>query len=183
MQVIGVRWPYKPCILWRTMLDSPHRFNAKLEIVVGNPFVFVPTDILQDIFRQANRQKGPIPVCGTINGKPFQQTLMRYSGDWRLYINMQMLDNSPRRIGEILKVELEFDPSDRTLRTHPKLEEALAENEVARAVFDQLSPSRQKEIVRYINQLKNPASVDRNVTRAINFLLGKERFVGRDNPY
>ena len=33
-----------------------------------------------------------------------------------------------------------------------------------------------------IANLKTEKSVERNVTRAINFLLGKERFVGRDKP-
>jgi hypothetical protein len=38
----------------------------------------------------------------------------------------------------------------------------------------------QKEIMRYINNLKTTESVERNVERAIRFLLGKDRFVGRD---
>ncbi len=52
----------------------------------------------------------------------------------------------------------------------------------AKDVFDAMSPSRQKEIVRYIDALKSAASVDRNVLRARDFLIGKGRFVGRDSP-
>lgn len=159
-----------------------HTFTAKLEIIVGNPYVHLPLDILHDIFQQANQQKGPIPVRGTINGKPYQQTLVKYSGDWRLYINMKMLTDSPRRIGELIEVEIEHDPSDRSIEAHPKLLKALADHEEAKNVFESLSSSRQKEIVRYIAQLKTEESVDRNVARAINFLLGKERFVGREKP-
>ena len=65
---------------------------------------------------------------------------------------------------------------------HPKLENALKKNKKARMVFEQLSPSRKKEIIRYINFLKTEESVDRNIKRAIQFLSGKERFVGRDRP-
>ena len=158
------------------------QYTARLEIIDGNPFVFVPQEILEALFQQANQNKGPIPIRGAINGKPYQQTLVKYSGAWRLYINMKMLKDSPRRIGEIIDVELAFDPSDRTLLPHPKLTQALAENEEARSVFDGLSPSRQKEIIRYISNLKSETSVDRNVKRAIQFLLGKGRFVGRDQP-
>ena len=43
-----------------------------------------------------------------------------------------------------------------------------------------MSPSHQKEIMRYINSLKSEASVERNIARSIQFMLGKERFVGRD---
>ena len=159
-----------------------HNFTATLEIIVGNPFVFIPEEILQTLFAKANQNKRPIPVRGTINGKPYQQTLVKYSGAWRLYINMQMLKDSPRRIGETIAVAIEFDPSDRTIPPHPKFITALSANEKAKTVFDNLSLSKQKEIVRYISNLKSEESVDRNVLRAINFLLGKERFVGRDKP-
>lgn len=158
------------------------KFIAKLEIIVGNPFVYIPSTILNSLFLQANKNKSPIPVRGTINGKPYQQTLVKYSGDWRLYINLKMLKNSPKRIGESIAVAIEFDPSDRTITPHPKWVQALANNTKAKEVFDGLIPSRQKEIVRYISNLKTEKSVDRNITRAINFLLGKERFVGRDQP-
>lgn len=159
-----------------------NKFQAKLEIIVGNPFIFLPNEVLQEIFKQAKKDKGTIPVCGTVNGKPYQQTLLKYSGEWRLYINLIMLKNSPKRIGEIIDVEIEFDTSDRTIKTHPKLVKALSENKEANKVFESLAHSYQKEIVRYISFLKTEKSVDKNVARAINFLLGKERFIGRDKP-
>ena len=158
------------------------QFSAILEIIVGNPYVLLPEAILNRIFQQANKNKGGIPIRGTINGKPFQQTLVKFSGEWRLYVNMKMLKDSPRRIGEVVEVEVEFDPSDRTIIPHPKFLKGLAENAEANRVFNGLSASRQKEIIRYIANLKTEASVDRNVTRAIDFLLGKGRFVGRDRP-
>lgn len=158
-----------------------HQFTASLEIIVGNPFVFVPSNILHALFQQAHKDKGPIPIRGTVNGKPYQQTLVRYSGDWRLYINMNMLKDSPRRIGEQIQVEVEFDPSDRTIKPHPDFSKALADNEVARAAFERLTPSRQKEILRYISGLKTQKSIDKNVKRAIEFLSGHGKFVGRDS--
>ncbi len=159
-----------------------YRFKATLDIIVGNPFVYLPDEVLEGIFKEVNRRNGHIPVKGTINGKAFAQTLVKYSGAYRLYINMIMLKDSPRRIGEKIEVEIEVDYSDRTISTHPKLIKALAENKKANDVFESLSPSRQKEIVRYISKLKTEESVDRNVVRAIDFLLGKCSFVGRKKP-
>jgi len=179
---LEVDWFFQPIKIFNQMSDLTSKFSATLEIIVGNPFVFIPSEILDNIFQQANQNKRPIPVRGTINGKQYQQTLVKYSGAWRLYINMKMLKNSPKRIGETIEVEIEFDPSDRTIKPHPKFIQALANNKPAKDVFDKLSPSKQKEIVRYISNLKSETSVDRNVKRAINFLLGKERFVGRDKP-
>lgn len=157
-------------------------FSATIEIIGINPFVFVPDPILSCIFEAAGINKGPIPVKGTINGKPFSQTLVKYSNFWRLYINLQMLEKSPQRIGETIKITVEFDGSDRSIIPHPKLVEALAQHPEAKAIFENLTPSLRKEIVRYIGNLKTKESVDKNVCKAINFLLGKERFIGRDKP-
>ncbi len=155
------------------------KFNAKLEIIDINPFVFVPETILTAIQAQAGKDKGPIPIRGTINGVVFRQTLVKYSGAWRLYINTKMLTKSPKRIGETVKVEVTFDPADRTIHPHPKLVEALVQNKAAQDRFDGLAPYMQKEIVRYISFLKTGASIERNVAKAVDFLLGKGAFIGR----
>ncbi|MES2517170.1 MAG: YdeI/OmpD-associated family protein [Bacteroidota bacterium] len=159
-----------------------HIFKANIDIIGINPFVFVPENILIDIFKQAGKDKGKIPIRGTINEFPYQQTLVKYSGDWRFYINTFMLKNSPKRIGETIELTIEFDPSDRTIEPHPKLAKALDEDNQAKTVFNSLRPSLQLEIVRYIAKLKSEESIDKNITKAIDFLLGNGRFVGRDNP-
>jgi hypothetical protein len=164
--------------------NSPamHTFTAKIEIIGVNPFVFVPEEILSAIFEAAGKAKGPIPIHGTLNDSPYKQTLVKYSGAWRLYINTFMLKNSPNRIGETIHLTVEFDPSDRSLQPHPKLLLALEDNPEAKAKFESLPPSRKLEIVRYIGFLKTEDSVDRNVLKMLDFLLGKGRFVGRDTP-
>lgn len=93
-----------------------------------------------------------------------------------------MLQNSPKRIGEVVQLTVTFDPSDRSLSPHPKLLHALEQNKQAKDKFDTLIPSLQKEIIRYIAFLKTEASIDRNVAKAIDFLLGKGPFVGRKAP-
>ncbi len=158
------------------------KFKAEIGIIGVNPFVFVPGKILLKIFVQSGKSKGPIPIKGTINNKPYQQTLVKYSGAWRLYINTTMLSNSPKKIGEIIEITIVFDPAERIIKPHPKLVKSLSENKDAKKVFYNLSPSRRNEIVRYISFLKTEASIDKNVARAIKFLLGKDRFVGRDKP-
>lgn len=159
-----------------------YAFHAILEIVGINPYVQVPETILTEIFNQAGKNKGHIPVAGTINNLSYQQTLLKYGGLWRLYINTLMLKNSPKRIGETIEVTIEFDPSDRTIKPHPNLIVALKNNLEAGAIFDSLTPSMQKEIVRYISSLKTEESRSRNIERAIDFLLGKSTFIGKRMP-
>lgn len=161
---------------------SVQKFKARIELIGINPFVFVPEKILKEIFRQSGKEKGYIPVCGSVNRKPYKQTLVKYRGDWRFYINTTMLKDSPKRIGEIVEVTIQHDPEDRTIDPHPAFAKALKDNKEAKKVFDSLPASRQKEIVRYISALKTAESVSKNIQRAIGFLTGGNRFVGRDKP-
>jgi hypothetical protein len=157
-------------------------FEARLEIIGINPFVFVPEEILAEIFKQAGKEKGYITVCGMVNNKAYRQTLVKYSGAWRLYINTVMLKHSPKRIGEIINVSIKYDTASREIKAPQSFEKALALHKEAKIVFESLSASRKHEIVKYLAHLKTEDALKRNIDRAINFLLGKDRFVGRDKP-
>jgi len=159
-----------------------NKFSAKIQIIGVNPFVYLPDHILKSIFIQANKDRGKIPVKIKIDGHEFIQTLIKYSGHWRLYLNTPMRKAAKKEVGAVADFEIAFDPIERIIKHHPKFTEALKQNKEAKKIFDSLRPSLQLEIVRYLSFLKTEASVDRNVIRAINFLLGKERFIGRDKP-
>lgn len=157
-------------------------FKAKIEIIGVNPFVFVPDDILQQIFILAGKTKGHIPVCGTVNEKPYRQTLVKYYGAWRFYINTSMLKNSPKRIGEMIDLKIIYDTESREISPPESFINALNDDPDAKSVFESLSNSRQNEIVRYLANLKSEETLLKNIKRAINFLNGKERFIGREKP-
>jgi hypothetical protein len=155
-------------------------FEAKILKIGINPYVPLPSPVLKELFRQAGKSKGVIPVCGTLNGEKFTQTLVKYNGKWRLYLNTPMRKVAGIDVGDLATVKIKFDRSPRTITMHSKLKQALTENKDADSVFQQLPPSYQKEIIRYINLLKTEESISRNIEKAIKHLLGKERFVGRD---
>jgi len=157
-------------------------FESKIEIIGINPFVFLPNDVLNNIFEQAGKSKGKIPVRIKIEGHEFIQTLIKYSGHWRLYLNIPMRKAAQKEVGQITQIEIEFDPIKREVPIHPKFKQALKENQEAKKVFDNLRPSLQLEIVKYLSFLKTEESLNRNITKAIAFLLGKEKFIGRDKP-
>lgn len=158
-------------------------FPAVLEIVGINPFVQVPDPVLAAIFKQAGKNKGPVSVFGTVNGLAYSQTLVRFRGIWRLYINTKMLTDSPRRIGERIEVTIAFNPMVAEVIAPKPFTDALENDPEAKAVFDGLSPHLKKEINRYLAHLKTAESLNRNIARALNFLKGKERFVGRTLPH
>ena len=93
-----------------------------------------------------------------------------------------MLKAANKKVGDTIVVKIEFNTSEKKVLMNPKLEAALDQNEKAKQVFNSLSPSRQNEIVRYIANLKSEAAIEKNVRRAVQFLLGKDRFIGRDHP-
>ncbi len=163
-----------------TKKDSQLKFTTELRKIGINPFVFLPENLLHEIFKRAQKNKGPIPVTVKVNeGTEQQQTLLRYKGEWRLYINTKILPDSPKRTGELLEITIALDPGDRKLQPHPKFIAALSENREANDVFNQLQPSLQKEIIQYLSLLKTEESLYRNIERALQFLLGKGSFVGR----
>ena len=154
-------------------------FSSKIYIIGVNPYVLLPSALLKHIFQKAGKDKGAIPVQLKIGGKEFIQNLLKYSGKWRLYLNGPMRKAAGKDVGDIIKIQIDFDPKPRITPMHSKLKLALKENPAAKKAFEKLSPSRQKEILRYINFLKSEESVDKNIKRAISHLAGKKSFVGR----
>jgi hypothetical protein len=157
-------------------------FSDKIKIIGINPYVIPPEKVLKALFKEAGKEKGAIPVKGTLNGKPFIQTLVKYSGKWRLYLNGPMREAAGLDVGNMAKMKITYDPKDRSIPIHPKLKAALSKNKTAKAAFEKLPPSRQKEIIRYIGNLKSEEAIEKNIKRALGFLNGKERFIGRDKP-
>ncbi|PWU01918.1 MAG: hypothetical protein C5B52_06525 [Bacteroidetes bacterium] len=159
-----------------------YNFSGKILKIGVNPYVLVPESIRKKLFKDANKDRGAIPVCGELNGFKFTQNLVKYKGRWRLYLNTPMRKGAGIDVGDMASVALMFDGKERITEMHSLLKDALNKNISAKKVFDQLPPSRQKEIKRYINNLKTEESVRRNIERAIKFLNSDARFIGRDKP-
>lgn len=161
------------------MQSTQNHFTTQLQIIGINPFVFIPEEILAQIFEASGKNKSPIPVKGTVNDKEFRQNLMKYLGEWRLYVNLTMLKDSPKRIGELIEVSIEFDDSDRMISIHPQLEKAIKESAIATKNFESLIPSRRLELIRYINNLKTEVSINRNIEKIMKYLHGEADFFGK----
>lgn len=149
-----------------------HRFSAEILKIGINPVVDPPDDVLAAVFEKAGKSRGPIPVCGTINGADFIQTLVRFRAKWRLYVNGPMLAASGLAVGDLAQVEIDFDPRPREVPMPPVFRSALEADKTARLAFASLAPSRQKEILKYLGSLKTAASIERNVEKVVKQLGG-----------
>jgi hypothetical protein len=157
-------------------------FSATIDIIGVNPFVRPPDEVLDSIFKVAGKAKSPISVRGTIQDVPFQQSLVRYQGDWRLYINNVMAKDAGLRysgsisaiVGMQVTVSLEYDPRPVVYDMVPEFQEMLTRDKPAKAAYDQLTPGRQKEILRYLGSMKTDSSLQRNISRVMQHLHGEE---------
>jgi uncharacterized protein YdeI (YjbR/CyaY-like superfamily) len=59
------------------------------------------------------------------------------------------------------------------------LDKAIQESPVALKNFENLIPSRRTELIRYINNLKTDASIQRNIEKIIRHLHGDTDFFGK----
>lgn len=155
------------------------KFLGKVEIIGVNPYVIPPEKVLLKLFKEAGREKGPIPVKGKINGKDFIQTIVKYQNAWRLYLNTPMRKTTGIVVGDVADFSIEFDNSSREIPIHPKFKEALKKNEKAKIAFSKYAPSHQKEINRYLNNIKTESILIKNIDRVVRHLSGEkvERFV------
>jgi len=155
-------------------------FSAKIQIIGVNPYVLLPSTLLKYIFQKAGKDKGAIPVQLKIDGKNYIQNLVKYSGKWRLYLNTPMRKAAGKDVGDTIVIKIDFDSKPRITPMHPKLKLAFKENPTVKKAFEKLSPSRRKEILRYINFLKSEESVNKNIQRAIAHLTKSKPFIGRE---
>lgn len=147
-------------------------FQAKIYKVGINPCVKVPSAITGKL----SPSKGYIPIMGKINDYSFQQTLVpiKNSG-YRLYVNGPMLKGSNTRLGEKVNFIIEQDPAPRTVDSYPlpkEFKKKLVDNNLFQK-FRELSPTRQKEILKYLNFLKTEEALRRNIDKVIEQLNKK----------
>ena len=151
------------------------RFRAQIEINKINPYVLV------DARRAARLQKSwrkPMPVCIQVNGKPDQPWRINMmpigDGSFYLYLHGTVRKAAGAQVGDVVSVAVQFDEEYSGGPAHPmpsRFGAELKRNRGARHSWDALSPSRQKEILRYFAALKSPGARQRNVARALTFWL------------
>lgn len=105
------------------------------------------------------------------------------NGSFYLYLHGDVRAASQTKVGDRVEVEIAFDANYRNGPMHPMpawFERPLRQNKKAHQAWKKLTPSRQKEILRYFSWLKSRAAQERNVKRALGVLSGQPgRFMAR----
>lgn len=156
-----------------------------MEIRGINPFVLVSA-------ARAKRLKAawrkPLPLLVRVNGhpkeKPWRINMMPAGdGSFYLYLHETVRRASGTKVGDRVQVEIEFDAAYRggpATALPSWFLIPLSKNATAKRAWAALTPSRKKEIVRYLMTLKSDKARERNVVRALRVLSGaNERFMAR----
>lgn len=161
------------------------RFKSVIKIYNGNPYVLVTGE-------QASQLKSgwrkPMPVILQINSQPnppWHINMMPIGdGNFYLYLHGDVRRASRTKVGDTVTVDVRFDKDYKNGPQHPMplwFSQPLHANAKALAAWEALTPSRQKEILRYFSWLKSDEAKQRNVHRVLEVLSGtKGRFMGRD---
>ena len=115
--------------------------------------------------------KARAPVRGTINGHPFRSTVAVYGGRSYLPVNKALRDAAGVAAGDAVVVELEADDQARTVDPPPDL----AADREARAAFEGLSFTHQREYAEWVAEAKREATRRRRVAQAVEMLRDGRR--------
>jgi hypothetical protein len=157
-----------------------HRFKAKIYKTGINWCVDVP----RAITKQMEPVKGYIKVTGKINGFVFSKSLVPVKDSpYRLFVNQVMMKGGKTALGEMAVFELEQVKSDTS--EHNELREYVMPDMLKRqlskykllAAFSSSTPSRQKDILKYLNGVKTEETLQRNIEKVIDQLRRNEKNV------
>jgi hypothetical protein len=166
------------------MSNRKLRFRALIEIRGINPFVLVSAARAARLMPDWRK---PMPVRIQVNGKPdvpWRINMMPAGdGSFFLYLHERVRKASATGVGDIVSVTIAFDDAYAGGPLDPMpgwFGNALKRNPPAQRGWNNLPPSRQKDILRYLVRLKSALAQQRNVERALDVLAGgKARFMGR----
>ena len=148
-------------------------FSAPIVKLGINACLNVPEKIVKSLLAAAGKKSAPVQVKCVLNGVNFDANVVRYSADWRLYLNLVTRRAAGCDIGDKVKIHLSYDPSVRmppmpelfclALRRDPDLQKAW-----------RLRPSaKRREILQFLNDKKTEAELAHGIAQAIELLLKK----------
>ena len=149
------------------------RFRALVERREGGEVcsINIPFDV-EKTFGGRNR----VPVRGTINGAPFRTSVFRMGGDCHfMVVNRRLREAAGVTGGETVPVVMERDDAPRTVTPPPDFARALKASEEARATWDKLSFTHQREHVEHIEGAKKPETRQRRLENSIALLAAGKK--------
>jgi hypothetical protein len=147
-------------------------FTAVLNSVEGTAALSI--DFPYDVFAVYG-VKGQVKVKVTYDGIPYRGSLAKMGHHCHfLLVRKDIRAQLGKNPGDTVLVTVTRDLEARVVAIPPELETLLQENEAARATYNSLSYTHQKEYVQWINEAKKPETRANRVVKTVTMLLEKK---------
>lgn len=134
----------------------------------GGAFVEVPFDVEKEFGSKKPRVKA------LIEGIPYRGTLVRMGTDCHLLLVLKSIrEQAGKTFGDEVKVTVEPDTEERVVELPAELKKAFKVEKDAKAFFDKLSYTHQREYVMWINEAKKEETRQSRITKTIEMLKKK----------
>lgn len=148
-----------------------HSFKATIQNAGGGgAFVEVPFDV-----EAAFGSKKP-KVKATIEGVAYRGILTRMGTDYHMLIILKGIrEQVGKTFGDEINVTVEADTEPRVVVVPPELAKQFKVEKEAKAYFEKLSYTHQREYANYINEAKKPETRIRRAEQTIEMLKNKKK--------
>jgi hypothetical protein len=141
------------------------KFTEKIYSTGANPYVNVPRRV-----SDALGGGGFVKIKGTLNGEPIRSALVPTGSRHRLYINDAIRRETGVETGDTVDLVIEPDREEDKPPTPDLLAKALMANPALKGAWQQLKPSRRREILVSLNSARTPDSLRRQVDKLVGRL-------------
>ncbi len=147
-------------------MTNKHTFTATIQNAGGGgAFVEVPFDV-----EAAFGSKKP-KVKALIEGIPYRGTLVRMGTECHLLLILKSIrDQAGKSFGDEVEITVEADAEPRVVDVPLDLKKALGKDRDAKAIFDKLSYTHQKEYVTWITEAKREETRQARLAKTIEML-------------
>lgn len=131
----------------------------------GGAFVEVPFDVEKEFGSKKPKVKA------MIEGVPYRGILTRMGTEYHMLIILKEIrEKIGRTFGDEVTVTVEPDTEPRVIEVPGELKKAFKAEKEARAFFDKLSYTHQREYVMWINEAKREETRQNRIAKAIEML-------------
>jgi Bacteriocin-protection, YdeI or OmpD-Associated/Domain of unknown function (DUF1905) len=152
-------------------LSQKHTFIASIENAGGGgAFVRVPFDVEKAFGKKR------VPVLAKINGEPYRGTLVRMGEPYHILIVLKEIRQKiGKDFGNEVVVVLEEDTQPRVIEVPADFRQALEQAPNAKAAFEKMSFTHQREYVRAILDAKRESTRIDRIEKTIEMLKNSKK--------
>ncbi|MCZ4695350.1 YdeI/OmpD-associated family protein [Ancylomarina euxinus] len=150
-----------------------YRFKAEIYKTGINYCVDVPAQVTSKM----TATKGYIKIKGRVNQFLFKKSLVPIkNGLFRLFVNMPTLKGANTALGKTADFEIEQD-FEMIIKEYPVPEMLTEQLTKAKLIedFNHLTPSRRKNILKYLSFIKTEKTLQKNIEKLISQLHNNEK--------